>query len=78
MTRTVFAMAVAGAIFASLAGVSQAAPIAPLPAGAAADHGAVTQVYWHGGWRRGWGWRGGGWGWHRHCWRGWRGYIHCR
>jgi hypothetical protein len=71
MTRTLFAMAVAGAIFASLSGASQAAPMAPLPAGAAADHAVVTQVYWHGGWHRGWGW-------HRHCWRGWRGYIHCR
>ena len=71
MTRTLFAMAVAGAIFASLSGASQAAPMAPLPAGAAPDHAVVTQVYWHGGWHRGWGW-------HRHCWRGWRGYIHCR
>jgi hypothetical protein len=69
MKRTLFAMAVAGAIFASLSGTSQAAPMASLPAGAATDHAAVTQVYWHGGWRGGWG---------RHCWRGWRGYIHCR
>ena len=77
MTRTLFAMAVAGAIFVSLSGSSQAAPMAPLPAGAATDHAAVTQVYWHGGWHGGWrgGWRGG---WGRHCWRGWRGYIHCR
>jgi Spy/CpxP family protein refolding chaperone len=73
MTRTLFALAVAGAIFVSVSAASQAAPMAPLPAGAAADHAAVTQVYWHGRW----GWRRG-WGWHRHCWRGWRGYIHCR
>jgi hypothetical protein len=72
MTRTIFAMAVAGLIFAAVSGTSQAAPMAPLPAGVATDHDAVTQVYWHGGWRR------GGWGWHRHCWRGWHGYIHCR
>jgi hypothetical protein len=71
MTRTIVAMAVAGLIFAAVSGTSQAAPMAPLPAGVATDRGAVTQVYWHGGWRRGWGW-------HRHCWRGWRGYIHCR
>jgi hypothetical protein len=61
MTRTIFAMAVAGLIFAAVSGTSQAAPIAPLPAGAAADHGGVTQVYWH----------------HRHCWRGRWGHVHC-
>jgi hypothetical protein len=69
MTRTFFAMAVAGLIFASLSGTSQAAPIAPLPAAAASEQGNLTQVYWRYGWHRGW---------HRHCWRGWHGYVHCR
>jgi hypothetical protein len=53
---------------------------------AAAD---IQQVWWHGGWHRGWGWHGGwhrGWGWHggwhrwgwrRHCWIGRWGYRHC-
>ena len=49
---------------------------------AAAD---LEQVWWHGGWHRGWGWHGGWhrWGWHRpwgwgpynyRPW-GWRGYY---
>ncbi len=43
MIRTVFAMAVAALVLAAVSGTSQAAPIAPLPAGVAAtDHGAVT------------------------------------
>ena len=63
MTRIVFAMAVATLVFAAVSGTSQAAPIAPLPGVAAADHGAVTQVrYWHR---------------HRHCWRGRWGHVHC-
>jgi hypothetical protein len=45
MTRTIFAMAVAGLLFAAVSGTSQAAPIAPLPAGA--TNGNVTQVFWH-------------------------------
>jgi hypothetical protein len=65
MLRTMFAMTVAGLLFAAVSGTSQAAPIAPLPAAAASEQGNLTQVYW----RRGW---------HRHCWRGWHGYIHCR
>jgi len=60
MIRTVVAMAVAALVFAAVSGASQAAPIAPLPAEvSAADHGVVTNVWWH----------------HRHCWRtrwGWR------
>jgi hypothetical protein len=65
MLRTMFAMTVAGLLFAAVSGTSQAAPIAPLPA--ASEQGNLTQVYygWHGGY-------------HRHCWRGWHGYIHCR
>jgi hypothetical protein len=66
MTRTIFAMAVAGLMFAAVTGTSQAAPIAPLPAGVSTtDHGTVTQVRW--GWHR----------WHRHCWRGRFGRLHC-
>ncbi len=62
MIRTVFAMAVAALVFAAVSGTSQAAPMAPLPAGvAAADHGAVTHVWYH----------------HRHCWRGRWGHVHC-
>jgi hypothetical protein len=63
MIRTVFAMAVAALVLAAVSGTSQAAPIAPLPAGvAAADHGTVTHVWWHR---------------HRHCWRGRWGHLHC-
>ena len=66
MLRTMFAMAVAGLVLAAVSGTSQAAPIAPLPAGVAAhdagnDSGNLTKVYWH----------------HRHCWRGRHGYLHC-
>ncbi len=66
MIRTFFAMAVAAFVFAAVYGTSQAAPIAPLPAGVAADtsHSDVTHVWW----RRGW---------HRHCWRGRWGHMHC-
>jgi hypothetical protein len=64
MTRTIFAMAVAGLIFAAVPGTSQAAPIAPIAGVTATDTGHLTQVRW--------------WGWRHHCWRGWRGYLHCR
>jgi hypothetical protein len=62
--RTMFAMAVAGLVFAAVSGTSQAAPIAPL-AGVARESGNLTPVYYrHYG------------GWHWHCW--WRhGYRHC-
>jgi len=54
MLRTVFAMAVAGLMFAAFAGTSQATPIAPLAAGVTADGGHATQVWWrrwhHHGW----------------------------
>jgi hypothetical protein len=73
MIRTMFAMAVAGLIFAAVSGTSQAAPIAPLPAAAVSEQGNLTQVYWHRGYHHGWHR-----GWHRHCWRGWHGYVHCR
>lgn len=65
MTRTIFAMAVAGLVFAAVTGSSQAAPVAPLPSGVTATDGTVTQVRW---WHRGW---------HRHCWRGRYGRLHC-
>lgn len=64
MIRTVFAMAVAGLVFAAVSGTSQAAPIAPLTGVTSIDSGSVTHVYW----RRGWG---------RHCWRGRWGRLHC-
>lgn len=64
MTRTLFAMAIAGLVFAAVSGPSQAAPIAPLAAGASTDHSGLTQVYW----RR---WH------HRHCWRGRWGRVYC-
>ena len=62
--QTVCAMAVAGLMFAAVSTPSQAAPMAPLPAGVAAaeSHGNVTHVWWHR---------------HRHCWRGYYGRIHC-
>jgi len=66
MIRTMFAMAVAGLVFAAVSGTSQAAPIAPL-SGVASESGNLTPVYYRHGWRGGW---------HRHCW--WRhGYRHC-
>jgi hypothetical protein len=74
MTRTIFAMAVAGVLFAAVSGNSQAAPIAPLSAGVANDNGAITQVYWRGGWRGGYGYRPY---WHRRCWVGRWGRVHC-
>jgi hypothetical protein len=72
MTRTIFAMAVAGVLFAAVSGTSQAAPMAPLPASVANDGGGLTQVYWH----RGGYWRGGP-RWHRRCWVGRWGRVHC-
>jgi len=75
MTRTIFAMAVAGMIFAAVSGTSQAAPIAPLPAGVANDSGAITQVYWRGGWHGGGYWHRPYW--HRRCWVGRWGRVHC-
>jgi hypothetical protein len=66
MTRTMFAMTVAGLIFAAVSGTSQAAPIAPIPAGVANGGSGLTQVYWvHPGW-------------HRRCWRGRWGRLYCR
>lgn len=64
MLRTMFAMAVAGLLFAAVSGTSQAAPIAPLPSSVTKDSGGLTQVwYYH---RH-----------HRHCWVGRYGHWHC-
>jgi hypothetical protein len=74
MIRTIFAMAVAGVICAAVTGTSQAAPMAPLPAGVANDSSGLTQVYW----RRGYGY-GYGYGYrHPRCWVGRWGHVHCR
>ena len=47
MIRTLFAMVAAAFVFAAVAGTSQAAPIAPLPAAASSDISGVTHVWWH-------------------------------
>jgi hypothetical protein len=74
MLRTVFAIAVAGLIFAGGSGTTQAAPILPLPAAATASLDNLTDVQWGGRcWRDRWGrlrcpggwspgWGGPGWG----------------
>jgi hypothetical protein len=69
MTRTVFAMAVAGLLFAAVSGTSQAAPIAPLTGVTSGDAGSVTPVYYYhrGYYHRHWGrcyWHHG----YRRCW----------
>ncbi len=67
MIRTFTAIALAALALTAVSGASQAAPIAPLPSGVAADadHGNVTQAwyYYHHH--------------HRHCWRGRWGRLHC-
>jgi hypothetical protein len=65
MTRTIFAMAVAGVMFAAVSGTAQAAPMAPLPAGVTNDSSGLTQVYWRRGYVR------------PHCWVGRWGRVHC-
>jgi hypothetical protein len=59
MKGTAFAIAIAALTVVGVSG-TQAAPIAPLSSGVAADHGNLTQVQWR--WRH---WH------HHHCWR-WR------
>lgn len=73
MTRTVFAMAVAGLLALAVSGTSQAAPIAPLGSVATTESN-VTPVYWyrHGWYRHHWYHRH-----YRHCWRGYYGRLHC-
>ena len=79
MLRAVFAIGIAGMIFAGGSGTVRAAPILPLP-GAMADFNNLTDVQWgRGCWRDSWGrvhCRGGGWG--RHCWRDRWGHRRCR
>ena len=55
MLRTVFAIAVAGLIFAAVSGPAQAAPIAPLPPGYTVDLGLLSDVQWRRCWRDRWG-----------------------
>lgn len=70
MTRTVFAVAVAGLLTMAASGPSQAAPIAPLGSMVTAQSN-VTPAYWYGHrWHRR-GWYG------RRCWRGRWGRLHC-
>jgi Spy/CpxP family protein refolding chaperone len=49
MKRTLCAFAVAALTLAAVS-VSQAAPVAPLPAGVAAQHGNLTHVRWRCWW----------------------------
>jgi hypothetical protein len=70
MIRTIFAVTVAASILTAMSGTSQAALIAPLPAGVSDDN--VTKVWWGDCWRD----RGGRV--HcRRCWYGARGHVHC-
>jgi hypothetical protein len=67
MKKTVFAIVLAALACTAVAGTSQAAPIAPLPAGVAADadHGNVTKAWYYHYYH------------HRHCWVGRWGHVHC-
>jgi hypothetical protein len=80
MLRTVFAIGIAGLIFAGGSVTAQAAPTFPLPAAATTGLDNLTDVQWgRNCWRDGWGrvhCRGGGWG--RHCWRDRWGNRRCR
>jgi hypothetical protein len=72
MLRTVFAIAVAGLIFAAVSGAAQAAPGAPLPAGATTGFSNLTDASWRRCWRDRWG--------RMHCRRCWRdhwGRVRC-
>src|SRR5262245_4408506 len=74
MSRTMFAIAFAGLIFAAASGTAHASPILPLPAAATDGSDNMTDVQWgrrcwrdrwgrvrcRGGWDGGWG--GPGWG----------------
>jgi hypothetical protein len=72
MLRTVFAMAVAGLIFAAVSGPAQAAPIAPLPPGYTVDLGILSDVAWRNCWRDRWGRLPC-----RRCWRDGWGRVRC-
>lgn len=73
MLRTVFAMSVAALLFAAIPGSAKAAPIAPLPAGVAAQLSDVTEVRWRRCWRDRWGRMHCRW-----CWRDRWGRVRCR
>ena len=79
MLRTMFAIAFAGLIFTAASGTATAAPILPLPAGAAAGLDNLTDVQWgRRCWYDHWGrlrCRGGGWS--RRCWWDSYGRRHC-
>jgi hypothetical protein len=60
MRGSILALAVAAFSLVAISSTTQAAPIAPLSAAVASDHGNLTQVHWHH--RRCW-WHHG----HRHC-----------
>jgi hypothetical protein len=70
MLRTLFAIGIAGLVFAGGSGITQAAPILPLPAAATAGIDNMTDVQWgRRCWRDRWGrlrcaggWGGPGWG----------------
>ena len=92
MLRILFAVGIAGLVFAGGSGTTQAAPILPLPAAATAGIDNMTDVQWgRRCWRDRWGrlvcdggWGGPGWGpgwgggWGRNCWRDRWGRLHCR
>src|SRR3974390_360097 len=88
MLRILFAVAIAGLVFAGGSGTTQAAPILPLPAAATAAIDNMTDVQWgRRCWRDRWGrlrcgpgW-GPGWharGWGRNCWHDRWGRLRCR
>jgi hypothetical protein len=78
MLRTVFAIGIAGLIFAGAPATAQAAPILPLPAAATGSIDSLTDVQWRRRcWRDRWGrlhCRSAA----RHCWRDRWGNRHCR
>ncbi len=72
MLRSVFAMTIAGVVFAFVTGIAQATPVMPLPAGITASFNDLTDVAWRRCWRDRWG--------QLHCRRCWRdawGRVRC-
>jgi hypothetical protein len=49
--RTLFAVAIAGLVFAAVSGTAHAAPIAPLPPSYTVDLGILSDVSWRRCWR---------------------------
>jgi len=73
MLRTIFAMTFAGLVIAAIPGTAQAAPIAPITTGIAAEVSDVLDVAWRRCWRDRWGRV------HcRTCWRDRWGRVRCR